>query len=213
MKEEMLKGVYPKSSEANRAKFAPLLEMAMSLYDINTVNRKRAFLAQVGHESGQLSVLVENLSYSAKNLRTVFGKYFKTDAEAKKYAHKPQAIANIVYANRLGNGDTKSGDGWYYRGRGLIQITGKDNYRKANKGMRPFIDLLITPGLLETPKYAALSAAWWWSSNGLNELADKLGGNDDAEVFKKITKRINGGYNGLADRMAIYERTKKIIII
>lgn len=211
---ETLKKIYPNSSEANRAKFAAWLEIAMSRYGIITANRKRAFLAQVGHESGQLSVLVENLNYSSKALRSVFKKYFPTDTEAQKYAYKPQSIANLVYANRLGNGDVKSGDGWCYRGRGLIQITGKDNYRRATKDMpRNSVDFEANPDLLATPQYAALSAAWWWHSNGLNELADKLGGADDATVFKKITKKINGGYNGLSDRMAIYERAKKFITV
>lgn len=212
---EILKGIYPQSTEANRDKFANELKMAMIRYNIDNVNRSRAFLAQIGHESGQLSATVENLNYSAKALRSVFGKYFKTDAEAEQYARKPEAIANVVYANRLGNGDTKSGDGWKYRGRGLIQITGKDNYREANNkmyGLPMGVDFLDEPDLLATPEYAAQSAAWWWENAGLNALADQLGGDNDTEVFKQITKRVNGGYNGLDDRLAIYERTKTIIV-
>ena len=211
----ILKQIYPLSTEANRNKYAVAIEMAMLRYGITTVNRKRAFLAQIGTESGQLSAVVENLNYSAKGLRSVFGKYFKTDAEAEKYARKPEAIANIVYANRLGNGDTKSGDGWRYRGRGLIQLTGKSNYNKASVEMYALplgVDFVDEPDLLATPEYAAQSAAWFWESNGLNALADKLGGTDDAEVFKAITKRINGGYNGLEERQAIYQRTKTIIV-
>lgn len=212
---DILKQLFPKSTEENRAKYAMPLRMAMIRYNINNPNRVRAFLAQIGHESGQLSAVVENLNYSAKVLRSVFGKYFKTDAEAEKYARKPEAIANVVYANRLGNGDTKSGDGWRYRGRGLIQITGKSNYNEASQKMYALplgVDFVDEPELLATPEYAAQSAAWWWENAGLNAIADGLGGANDTEVFKQITKRVNGGYNGLDDRLAIYERAKTVIV-
>lgn len=212
---DILKQLFPKSTEENRAKYAMPLRMAMIRYNIDNPNRVRAFLAQIGHESGQLSAVVENLNYSAKVLRSVFGKYFKTDAEAEKYAHKPEAIANVVYANRLGNGDTKSGDGWRYRGRGLIQITGKSNYNEASQKMYALplgVDFVDEPELLATPEYAAQSAAWWWENAGLNAIADGLGGANDTEVFKQITKRVNGGYNGLDDRLAIYERAKTVIV-
>lgn len=212
---DILKQLFPKSTEENRAKYAMPLRMAMMRYNIDNPNRVRAFLAQIGHESGQLSAVVENLNYSAKALRSVFGKYFKTDAEAEKYARKPEAIANVVYANRLGNGDTKSGDGWRYRGRGLIQITGKSNYNEASQKMYALplgVDFVDKPELLATPDYAAQSAAWWWENAGLNAVADGLGGANDTEVFKQITKRINGGYNGLDDRLAIYERAKTVIV-
>ena len=212
---DILKQLFPKSTEENRAKYAMPLRMAMIRYNIDNPNRVRAFLAQIGHESGQLSAVVENLNYSAKALRSVFGKYFKTDAEAEKYARKPEAIANVVYANRLGNGDTKSGDGWRYRGRGLIQITGKSNYNEASQKMYALplgVDFVDEPELLATPDYAAQSAAWWGENAGLNAVADGLGGANDTEVFKQITKRINGGYNGLDDRLAIYERAKTVIV-
>lgn len=211
----ILKRLFPQSSEENREKYAEPLTMAMLRYDITNPNRVRAFLAQIGHESGQLSAVVENLNYSVKALRSVFGKYFKTDAEAEKYARKPEAIANVVYANRLGNGDTKSGDGWKYRGRGLIQITGKSNYTEASDKMYALplgVDFVDEPELLATPEYAAQSAAWWWENAGLNAIADGLGGADDTEVFKAITKRVNGGYGGLDDRLAIYERAKTVIV-
>lgn len=212
---DLLKQIYPNSTEANRVMYEKPLSMAMMRYNINNPNRIRAFLAQVGHESGQLSAVVENLNYSAKALRSVFGKYFKTDAEAEQYARKPEAIANVVYANRMGNGDTESGDGWKYRGRGLIQLTGKNNYDKATNEMYALplgVDFVDEPDLLATPEYAAQSAAWYWETNGLNALADQLGGADDTEVFKAITKRINGGYNGLDDRLAMYERAKIVIV-
>lgn len=212
---DVLKQIFPNSTEENRAKYASPLQLAMMRYNIDNPNRIRAFLAQIGHESGQLSAVVENLNYSAKALRSVFGKYFKTDAEAEQYARKPEAIANVVYANRLGNGDTKSGDGWKYRGRGLIQITGKSNYNEASQKMYALplgVDFVDEPELLATPEYAAQSAAWWWENAGLNAIADGLGGANDTEVFKQITKRVNGGYNGLDDRLAIYERAKTVIV-
>lgn len=212
---EILQKVFPNSTEENREKYAKALAFAMMRYNITNSNRIRAFLAQVGHESGQLSAVVENLNYSAKALRSVFGKYFKTDAEAEQYARKPEAIANVVYANRMGNGDTVSGDGWRYRGRGLIQLTGKANYDKATNEMYALpmgVDFVDEPDLLATPEYATQSAAWFWESNGLNALSDQLGGANDTYIFKVITKRINGGYNGLDDRLAIYERAKTVIV-
>lgn len=211
----ILAKIYPDSKEGNRNMYAEPLQLAMIRYNINNPSRIRAFLAQVGAESGQLSAVVENLNYSAKALRSVFGKYFKTDAEAEKYARKPEAIANVVYANRMGNGDTASGEGWKYRGRGLIQLTGKDNYAKATNGMYALpmgVDFVDEPNLLANPDYAAQSAAWYWETNGLNALADQLETSDETEVFKAITKRINGGYNGLEERRAIYERAKTVIL-
>lgn len=212
---DFLKHIFPNSTDANRDKYIDALQVAMVRYNINTLNRSRAFLAQVGHESGQLSNVVENLNYSAETLRSVFGKYFKTNTEAEKYAHNPEAIANIVYANRMGNGDTTSGDGWKYRGRGLIQLTGKNNYDKATNEMYALplgVDFVNEPDLLTTPEYAAQSAAWYWETNGLNALSDQLGGVDDTNVFKHITKRINGGYNGLQDRLTLYQRAKSVIV-
>jgi putative chitinase len=211
---EILKKIYPHSTEANREKYAKHIERAMLMYDISTINRKRAFLAQIGHESGQLSSVEENLNYSADALREFFGNYFKTEFEAKKYARRPEEIANRVYAHRLGNGGERIGDGWRYRGRGLIQITGAYNYRRVTDRMTTIkgVDFIKNPELLATPEYATQSAAWFWKSNGLNELADKLGDEEDTKIFKEITKKINGGYNGLADRLAIYERSKLVIL-
>lgn len=210
MTEEILKAVYPLSHPDDRAKFIEPLRLAVNRYDINTANRLRAFLAQLGHESGQLSRVTENLNYSVNGLMLTFGKYFKTKDEAICFARQPERIANHVYADRMGNGSEASGEGWKYRGRGLIQLTGKENYRRATEGMQS-VNFVTTPDALATPEYAAQSAGWFWQSNGLNELADKLGGADDYEVFKQITKRINGGYNGLEDRTELYENTKKVI--
>lgn len=205
-----LKKIYPLSTESNRIKYAEQIQKAMERYDISSVNRKRAFLSQLGHECAQLSTFVENLNYSATALRSVFGKYFPNAAMAERYARNPQMIANRVYANRIGNGDEQSGDGWKYRGRGGIQITGKANYSEASKKMS--VDFISNPDLLATPEYAMLSAAWWWVNAGLNQLADKLGGEDDEKIFIQITRKINGGTNGLEDRLAIYKRTKIYIV-
>ncbi|WP_110947430.1 glycoside hydrolase family 19 protein, partial [Pseudomonas bohemica] len=149
--------------------FVPALNTAMGKYQIVTPARIAAFIAQVGHESAQLTVLVENLNYSADALRKTWPSRF-SESLAAEYARKPEQIANITYASRMGNGAPASGDGWKYRGRGLIQITGKDNYRKCGDALA--LDLINSPELLEQPQHAAMSAAWFWSVNGLNSLAD-----------------------------------------
>ena len=213
MKEILIK-IYPNCKENNIERYSDELASAMARYGIDNVNRMRAFLAQIGHESAQLCAVVENLKYSAKGLRALFGKYFPTDEVAKEYEYQPEKIANIIYANRMGNGDVASGDGWKYKGRGLIQLTGKDNYKKATERMYALpvgVDFVLQPELLETPKYAAQSAAWFWASNGLNSLADQLQKNE-INVFKQITKRINGGYNGFTDRLWLYNNAKKYIV-
>jgi len=176
--------------------FASALSLAMEKHQINTPKRVAAFLAQVGHESGHLTRLVENLNYSAEGLIRTWPKRF-TVLTATGAARKPEQIANIVYASRMGNGPAVTGDGWKYRGRGLVQITGWVNYQACGSALG--LDLLNKPELLEQPVYAALSAAWYWSSNGLNELAD-------AGKFEVITQRINGGQNGATDRLSIYQR-------
>lgn len=172
-------------------------------YKINTKLRLAHFLAQILHESGNLKYKSENLNYSAKALRSVFGKYFKTDEIANQYARIPEKIANRVYANRMGNGDEASGDGWAFRGRGLIQLTGKNNYKSCGDSIK--LNLIKDPDLLINTAEASVKAAcWFWNKNNLNELADK----DDV---KTITKRINGGFNGLDDRKSILKRAKEIL--
>lgn len=173
-------------------------------YKINTKLRLCHFLAQILHESGNLKYKSENLNYSAKALRSVFPKYFKTDEIANQYARKPEKIANRVYANRMGNGDEASGDGWLRRGRGLIQLTGTDNYKACTKALN--VDLMKNPDLIiSNAEICMKTACWFWSSKKLNELADK----DD---IKSITKRINGGYNGLDDRNSILKKAKSVLI-
>jgi putative chitinase len=153
------------------------------------------FLAQCGHESGGWKAVSENLNYSSKGLMGIFKKYFPNEALANQYARKPEKIANKVYGNRMGNGPEASGDGAKYCGRGYIQLTGKDNYVAFGKAINE--DLTADPTLV-AGKYALLSAAWFFSKNGLHKLAD--GGATDA-VVTQITKRVNGGTIGLADRI------------
>ena len=166
-------------------------------YEINTPKRIAAFIAQCSHESGGFTALKENLNYKPATLRKLFAKYFPTDALAEEYCAKPnkqEAIANRVYASRMGNGDEASGDGFRYCGRGLIQLTGKENYTAFGKAIGE--DILSNPDVVAS-KYALLSAAWFFSKNGLHKMAD--GGATDA-VVTSITKRVNGGTHGLADR-------------
>lgn len=176
------------------------LPKAMAKFEINTVNRLAAFLAQTAHESAGFTAHLENLNYSAKSLRAVFGKYFPNDALAESYARNPQKIANRVYANRMGNGPEASGDGWKYRGRGWLQITGHDNVSAFAKTIGMSIDEAVT--YLETPEGGFMGAGWFWQTNGLNALADK------GEITL-ISKRINGGTNGLAERIAYYGACQK----
>jgi len=164
-------------------------------FQINTPLRLAHFLAQCGHESGGFKATQENLNYSAKGLMGIFKKYFPTEALANAYQRQPQKIANRVYANRMANGDEASGDGFKFRGRGYIQLTGKDNYTRFGNAIGE--NITSNPDVV-SGKYALLSAAWFWSNNGLNKLAD--GGATDA-VVTSITKRVNGGTIGLADRI------------
>ena len=166
-----------------------------SKFGINTPLRVAHFLAQCGHESGGFRVTQENLNYSAKGLNGIFRKYFPTEASAAAYARNPQKIANKVYANRMANGSEASGDGYKFRGRGYIQLTGRDNYTQFGKAIG--VDIPNNPDLVAS-KYALASAAWFWSKNGLNKLADN-GASDTAVTA--ITKRVNGGTIGLADRI------------
>ena len=164
-------------------------------FQINTPLRLAHFLAQCGHESGGFRLTQENLNYSAKGLMGIFKKYFPTEAIANAYQRNPQKIANKVYSNRMGNGDEASGDGYKFRGRGYIQLTGKDNYTAFGKSIGE--DICANPDKVAS-QYALLSAAWFFSKNGLHKMAD--GGATDA-VVTSITKRVNGGTIGLADRI------------
>jgi putative chitinase len=166
-----------------------------SKFNINSPLRLAHFLAQCGHESGGFKVTSENLNYSAKGLMGIFKKYFPTQALAEAYQRQPQKIANKVYASRMDNGSEASGDGFKFRGRGYIQLTGRANYTAFGKAINE--DIVNNPDVV-SGKYALLSAAWFWSKNGLNTLAD--GGATD-QVVTSITKRVNGGTIGLPDRI------------
>lgn len=164
-------------------------------FELNTPLRLAHFLAQAGHESGGFKLVTENLNYGAKGLLSIFKKYFPTQEKAALYERKPEKIANLVYGNRMGNGIETTGDGYRYRGRGYIQLTGKDNYKA--------FDLVVQENITENPdlvatKYPLLSAAWFFHKNGLHKIADK--GATDA-VVTEVTKRVNGGTIGLPDRL------------
>jgi putative chitinase len=185
---EKLKGHIPDSVIAQ-------ISSIETKFEINTPLRLAHFLAQCGHESGGFKVVKENLNYGAKGLRSIFGKYFPTDALALAYERKPEKIANKVYANRMLNGDEASGDGYKFCGRGYIQLTGKENYTNFGKAIG--VDLTATPDLVAT-QYPLLSAAWFFHKNGLHKLADT--GATEAAVTS-VTKRVNGGVIGLPDRI------------
>ncbi len=172
------------------------LNLLLPDYEIDTPQRVAAFIAQCAHESGNFKFLKENLNYRAVTLRKVFPKYFPDDAMAEAYAMQPERIANRVYANRMGNGDEASGDGFRYCGRGLIQLTGKNNYM----AFADSIDTPVTeiPEFLGTFEGAVQSACWFWETNNLNVQAD-------AGDIKTMTRKINGGFIGLEDRIKHYE--------
>jgi len=172
-----------------------MLPDTIAKFELNTPLRLAHFLAQAGHESGGFKAVNENLNYGAKGLRGIFGKYFPTDEKAALYERKPEKIANLVYGGRMGNGAEATGEGYKFRGRGYIQLTGKDNY-KAFDAVVPE-NLLESPDLVAT-KYPLLSAAWFFHKNGLHKIAD--GGATDA-VVTSVTKRVNGGTIGLPDRI------------
>lgn len=163
-------------------------------FGITTSLRLAHFLAQCGHESGGFKAVQENLNYGAKGLLSIFKKYFKTITQATAYERKPEKIANLVYANRMGNGNEASGEGWKFRGRGYIQLTGKENYKAFDATVPE--DIIASPDLVAT-KYALASAAFFFKKNNLWSICDK---GSSPEVVTLVTKRVNGGTIGLADR-------------
>jgi len=202
--EDKLKQIAPNCPDI--VSWTAAINFAMDKYQINNVQRVSAFLAQVMHESGQCKTLSENLNYTAPRLMVVWPSRFPNIGVARQYEKNPQKLANKVYANRLGNGDEASGDGWKYRGKGLIQLTGKDNYIRIGKDIG--LDLVNNPDLLLQPNGAALSTASFWSSKKLNYQADL----NTNLSFDNISVAINGGKIGLDERRKYWEKIKKILI-
>lgn len=198
---EQLRRAIPDAKESSIEKYYEPLLAAMEHYSINTKNRIAAFLANLAHESAAFNTIEENLNYSAQRLMAVWPKHFRGRNTAL-YHHQPQKIANVVYANRMGNGDKSSGDGWRYRGRGLIQLTGKNNYQMFSKAIDA--DIVNNPDWIFTPEGATISAGWFWNSRKLNQLAD-------AGDLKEITRKINGGYHGHAERVRRYNHIRKVL--
>jgi putative chitinase len=194
---DLLKKICPHTKTTILNKYVePLNKVGECFGLFENPKRMAAFLAQVAHESGSFNFTKEGLNYSAQSLTKTFRKYFPTLASAQAYARKPAKIANKVYANRMGNGTEESGDGYKFCGRGLIQLTGKQNYTRFAKSIGKTLD--ETVAYLETPEGAVASAAWFWDVNKLNIYADK-------GDFVGLTRRINGGTNGLADRQHHYQ--------
>jgi putative chitinase len=185
------------------------LEEAMNKCGIRDKDSIAAFLAQIAVESGELNRLEENLSYSPQRICAVWPKRFPALKDALPYARNPQKLGNMVYANRLGNGDYDSGDGYRYRGRGLIQVTGRANYERIGKALG--IPLVEVPDMLLEPRWAAMSAAQFWAEKNLNFLAFDAVDDDDEEDFEKITKTINGGLHGQPERERFWERAKEAL--
>jgi len=200
---EQLKQLLPKNPYIDQWHSA--LSQLLPDYEINTPQRIAAFIAQCAHESGEFMFLKENLNYRAPTLRKLFAKYFPTDELANEYANKPNkqaAIANRIYANRMGNGDEASGDGFRFCGRGLIQLTGRENYSwfAASLG----ISVEEAAEYLQTFEGAAQSACWFWETNNLNRWAD-------TGDIKELTRRINGGFIGLEDRIKHYQHALHVL--
>lgn len=199
--EAILRKIMPNLTPDQAVMYVPHLQKAMLEFEINTKARVAVFLAQLAHESIELTRWVENLNYSAGRLLQVWPKRFSRE-KANAVARNPEKIANFVYANRGGNGDEVSGDGWRFRGRSPIQLTLKENYVACGRGLG--LDLVANPDLLLLPEQGFRAAAWFWKSNGLNELADK-------DEFKAITRRINGGLTGYNERLTYYQRACRVI--
>ena len=220
---EIMLQLFPKSA-AFVDVYMPFVQAMTRQRLINTPKRMAAFLAQVGHESAGFSVLVENLNYSADGLASTWGSRFAQknsagqyltvmdggrarrlpNSDAQRLHRRPEAIANRVYSDRLGNGSEASGDGWRYRGRGLIQVTGKSNYQQCSLGLFGDDRLLAAPQQLQEWPWAVESAGWYWNSRNVNALAD----GDD---FERVTKAINGGLNGQPHRLALYRQALDLL--
>lgn len=181
-------------------KWATALNYHLSLHGIISREQTALFIAQVAHESGQFNIVEENLNYSAAGLLKIFSKYFD-NTNVQTYARKPILIANKVYANRMGNGPEAGGDGWKFRGKGLIQLTGKDNHLRCSRDLFNDERFIQTPELLLESDMAMRSALWFWDKNNLSVITD----------IEVLTKKINGGLNGLEDRKKYYAKALTIL--
>lgn len=189
------------------------LNEQLSKYDIDTPQRVAAFLGICGHETGGFTIVQENLNYSAQGLANTWPKRYATNSQVKPYtpnaiaqmiARNPQAIANSTYANRMGNGDATSGDGWRFRGRGVIQTTGRTNYQIASQQIFGDNRVMEDPDILTQPKYAIASGCIFWQNSNLNDLADR-------GDIAKITQIVNGGMNGFDERLSLYQKALALL--
>jgi putative chitinase len=198
--EDQLKKLIPRNKYV--AQWYKALDEILPEYDITTPERVAAFIAQCAHESAEFTVLRENLNYRWESLRKTWPRHFPNDDIAKQYARQPERIANRAYANRMGNGDEASGDGWKFAGRGLIQLTGRENYSWFAASIEMQVDEV--PEYLLTFEGAVQSACWFWDTNNLNALADK-------RDIATLSRRINGGTIGMEDRIKKYEKALKVL--
>lgn len=205
---DQLDMVDPPARYDDLLKYVDFLDEGMVRFEINTPVRIGAFIAQVAHESGSFLRVEENLNYSWQGLRKTWPTRFTTDGFAQGYHRKPEQIANYVYGGRNGNGDEASGDGWRFRGRGLIQTTGRDNYAAYSRAISD-PSVVTDPAQLTQPRHAAMSACWFWNARALNPLADL----DTKEGFNKISYKINGGWNGKEDRLERWARAREVLVV
>jgi putative chitinase len=197
---EQLCKFFEDTEEDSLLPFVDAFNTAFERFEINTPDRIAMFMAQVGHESGGLTTLEENLNYKPERLTQIFPKYFR-DVDPNDYGRNPEKIANRVYSSRMGNGDEDSGDGYRFRGRGAIQLTGRHNYEACGNDLD--VDLTENPDYLTSPEGAIMSAAWFWNSRDLNKWADE-------QDVLTVTKKINGGTIGLDERKSLYEEALEI---
>lgn len=178
------------------------LEETFHRYEINTPARQAAFIGQCAHESANFTKLEENMNYSAEGLMKTWPSRFPTKEAAQPYHRNPEKIANKVYGGRMGNGTEETGEGWLYHGRGIIQLTGKDNYTMAGDALQQ--DFIHSPDLVLAPRWSALTAGWYWNKRQLNKEAD-------AKDYLNMTKKINGGVIGLDDRIAHIQHAQSVM--